>query len=182
MARTKLREMMQDDAGKAAVSSLDIGKVGELVDRMLALQARRDELTTLLDQVVLDLNQVKEVDLPTMLDEVGVSKLEVNGHAVSIKTEYFPNVVKANEPEFFDWLRRTGHDDLIKREVKVVFGKGEDRKAEELYTKLLARYSVTQKQSVHPQTLRAFIREQMDRGANLPSVIDINAVRTTIIK
>lgn len=173
---------MQHDAEEPLVSPLDIAKVRQLVEQLTRLQAREAQLTQQLEVAKRELRQVREVDLPTLLDEVGVNSLVVDGHAVTVKTEYFPNVTKANEDKFFQWLRSTGHDDIIKNEIKVAFGRGDDQKAAKLYMQLAAKYDTTQKLSVHASTLKAFVREQMEAGNSLPSVLDINAVRTTIVK
>ena len=186
MAKSKqasaLLAAMQHDVEEPVVTPLDIAKVRQLVERLMGLQSRQTELALQLEAANRELRQVKEVDLPTLLDEVGVNSLVVDGHSVTVKTEYFPNVVKANEQKFFDWLRSTGHDDLIKNEIKVAFGRGDDQKAAKLYLQLAAKYETTQKLSVHASTLKAFVREQMEAGAPLPNVLDINAVRTTIVK
>lgn len=186
MAKSKqasaLLATMQQDAAEPVVSPLDIAKVRQLVGQLVQLQTREAQLAAQLEAAKRELRQVREVDLPTLLDEVGVNSLVVDGHAVTVKTEYHPNVTKANEDAFFDWLRSTGHDDLIKNEIKVAFGRGEDQLAAKLYLQLAKKYETSQKLSVHASTLKAFVREQMEAGAPLPSVLDINAVRTTIVK
>ena len=70
----------------------------------------------------------------------------------------------------YNWLRENGLADIIKNEVAVQFGKGEDNKAEQLLT--LAEqegYEPTQKQKVEPMTLKALYRERVEAGRALPS-------------
>ena len=180
---TALLAVMKEDASAPVVTPLDINKLRVMVQRLGLLQAHAARLTKDLEEASNGVKQLCEVDIPTVLDEVGVTSIRVDDHLVSVETKYFPNVVKANEAAFFEWLRKTGHDDLIKNEVKVVFGRGEDEVAAGVYTDLREHYdAVTQKQTVHAQTLRAFVREQMEAGAELPPVLDINPVRTAIVK
>ena len=70
----------------------------------------------------------------------------------------------------YNWLRENGLADIIKNEVAVQFGKGEDNKAEQLLT--LAEqegYEPTQKQKVEPMTLKALFRERVEAGLDMPS-------------
>ena len=70
----------------------------------------------------------------------------------------------------YNWLRENGLADIIKNEVAVQFGKGEDNKAEQLLT--LAEqegYEPTQKQKVEPMTLKALYRERVEAGLDMPS-------------
>ena len=70
----------------------------------------------------------------------------------------------------YKWLRENGLGDLIKNEVAVTFGKGEDNKAEQLLS--LAEqegYEPTQKQKVEPMTLKALFRERIEAGLAMPS-------------
>ena len=70
----------------------------------------------------------------------------------------------------YNWLRENGLGDIIKNEVAVQFGKGEDNKAEQLLS--LAEqegYEPTQKQKVEPMTLKALYRERVEAGLDMPS-------------
>jgi predicted NACHT family NTPase len=66
-------------------------------------------------------------------------------------------------------LRDNNHGDLIKNTISVDFGRGEDNDAADLKQGLndMGR-SYTDKTGVHPQTLRAFVREQVESGQTLP--------------
>ena len=58
----------------------------------------------------------------------------------------------------YNWLRENGLDDIIKNEVSVQFGKGEDSRAQELLSLAgLNGYEPTQRQKVEPMTLMASI-------------------------
>ena len=70
----------------------------------------------------------------------------------------------------YQWLRENGLEDLIKNEVFVTFGKGEDNKAEQLLG--LAEqegFEPQQKSKVEPMTLKALYRERIEAGLDMPS-------------
>ena len=63
-----------------------------------------------------------------------------------------------------------GLGDIIKNDVIVTFGRGEDNKASDYAN--LARgqgFEPIQKVGVNPQTLKATLRERVESGSNLPS-------------
>ena len=67
-------------------------------------------------------------------------------------------------------MRENDHGDLIKNNVSVSFGKGEDSNAVSLKSELEAKgLVVDQKQDVHWQTLRGFVKEQIEKNKTLPS-------------
>ena len=69
-------------------------------------------------------------------------------------------------------MREHNYGDLIKREIKTNFGKGEDERANEVVKKLTELgIQVTDKASVHHSTLNGFAREQFEAGKPLPTEI-----------
>ena len=130
------------------------------------LKIKEDAVKTTKDH----LRKLVEEDLPNKLAEIGLSKVETtNGDKVEIKPFYRGHISKERMAEAFKWLRKNNHGDMIKNEIKTVFGKGEDGKSITL-KKLLndSGISFTDKESVHPQSLNAFIREQTEKGKALP--------------
>ena len=130
------------------------------------LKIKEDAVKTTKDH----LRKLVEEDLPNKLAEIGLSKVETtNGDKVEIKPFYRGHISKERMAEAFKWLRQNNHGDMIKNEIKTVFGKGEDGKSITL-KKLLndSGISFTDKESVHPQSLSAFIREQTEKGKALP--------------
>ena len=69
----------------------------------------------------------------------------------------------------FNWLKTNGHEDIIKNVVSVQFGRGEDGKADYLLGNLQSQgFSPATKRWVEPMTLKAFVREQVEKGTDLP--------------
>jgi hypothetical protein len=73
------------------------------------------------------------------------------------------------EEEAFAWLKANGHEDIIKNVVSLQFGRGEDESAETMLQSLTSQgYSPSNKRWVEPMTLKAFAREQVESGTDLP--------------
>jgi len=63
-----------------------------------------------------------------------------------------------------------GNSDIIKNDITVTFGRGEDNKAAQYA--VLARgqgFEPVQKVGVHSQTLKAVVRERIESGRDMPS-------------
>lgn len=103
--------------------------------------------------------------IPEILGEYGIEsgslKLK-DGHVLEIKEVISATITKANQAAAYTWLRDNGFGDIIKREVAVAFGKGQDEDAETLLRALAMQgLPVTDKEGVHASTLKSFIREQL---------------------
>ena len=157
----------------AMPTNSEISEIAALAANQLFWQAKVTEAELLLKDAADRLRQVQEIDLPNAMAQAGVSSITLpSGEKVSIKEDIFASIPK-NElyHEALDWLREHGFGDVIKNAVTVSFGKGEDEQADELL-RILAehhwRQMADQKMSVHPQTLKALIKEQLAKGTNVP--------------
>ena len=100
-----------------------------------------------------------------------MTKLKLrDGESVEIKKIYGASIPHESQQEAFQWLREHDLGDIIKNDITVTFGRGEDNKAA-TYA-VLARgqgYEPVQKIGVHPQTLKAVVRERLESGQEMPS-------------
>ena len=106
-----------------------------------------------------------------MLAEQGLSSLKLaDGSAVEVKKVYNCTIRKDNIDSAYTWLRENGLGDIIKNEVSVQFGKGEDNKAQLLLDLAVSNgYEPQQKTKVEPMTLKALFRERVEAGLDMPS-------------
>lgn len=144
--------------------------VAELANRQLSLEKEIEDLEAQLKEKKESLVQVAEKDLPEALAECGLSEVKLlDGSKVSVKPYYQANPPKEKYDEAMAWLRDNGHGDLIKNDVTVSFGKGEDDRAVD-FKRFLSENgtSYSDKTGVHPMTFKAFVREQVETGQNLP--------------
>ena len=121
------------------------------------------------------LGKVSELDLPDALAAVGMREFTLeDGYKVTVADEYYANIPSADSESVelrdrreacFTWLRDSGNEALIKHEIKISTGKGDEIIADS--AKLaLARLNIpfTDVEAVHWQTLRAFTKEQIEAG------------------
>jgi len=153
------------------VDNNDLKQVAALVRQQLILEQRVEDLTAELKKAQLDLAHVSGEALPAALAEHGLTELKMaDGSKVTVATVISANISKERSEAAHQWLRDNGFGDLIKNTVSVTFGKGEDEKAVELVKELDSEgFNVDQKEAVHPSTLKAFCKEQIEKGSEIPS-------------
>lgn len=155
----------------SSVDNNDLKQVAALVRQQLLLERRVEDLTADLKRAQLDLAQISGDVLPAALAEHGLTELKMaDGSKVTVATIISASISKDRLPGAHGWLRDNGFGDLIKNTVSVNFGKGEDDKAGDLIRELEDDgYSVDQKEAVHPSTLKAFCKEQIEKGSEIPT-------------
>ena len=148
--------------------------IQQLSGYCLELQALEDEISTKEEETKAlkeKADKIASEIIPNMLAEQGLSSLKLaDGSGVEVRKTYSCTVKKDNLASAYQWLRDNGLGDIIKNEVFVTFGKGEDNKAQDLLD--LAEqsgYEPQQKQKVEPMTLKALYRERIEAGLDMPS-------------
>ena len=138
------------------------------------LQTYEEEIAELEEQIKKKREKADKISseiIPNLLAEQGLASLKLaDGSSIDIRKSYNCTIKKDEMESAYNWLRENGLADIIKNEVAVQFGKGEDNKAEQLLT--LAEqegYEPTQKQKVEPMTLKALYRERVEAGLDMPS-------------
>jgi len=165
-----------------SITQIDAAK--NLSDKILKLKNLEDEISNAEESV----NKLKEqakvlsqIEIPNMMHEMHITKLKLkDGESVEIKPYYYASLaqgIKETDSDYvqrkeqaFTWLRNNGLGDIIKNDITVTFGSGEDNKAAEYV--VLARgqgFEPVQKENVHSQTLKALVRERVESGQDMPS-------------
>ena len=150
-----------DDAGDL---SSQVTKLQKLEDELADAEAHVKELKKQIDMVGGEV-------IPTMMQEMNISTMKLaDGSAVEVKPVYGASIPVAKKEEAFKWLRDNDLGDLIKNEVTVSFGRNEDNKASN-YANLAQGqgYQPVQKLKVEPMTLKALVRERVEKGLDMPS-------------
>jgi hypothetical protein len=166
-------EMEADQAAASSVETLDTGGVSTIAELARAVRNKQDEVLKLeetLKEAKKDLLKLTDEDLPALLHEIGVSKMELeDGSKVELKPTYGAYIKVENRDKAFGWLKENGYDDIIKNVVSVQFGRGEEKLADDLVSLTTdAGYSPDQKKDIHPQTLKAFVKDQVENGNEFP--------------
>jgi len=138
------------------------------------MRRQKTELEALEEQLAIAkkaMLKTEREDLPQLMAEVGLSELKLeDGTVISIKEEVDAKISEANRASAMGWLADHGFGGIIKTEVSVMFGAGSHDDALHLVESLNGQgYSGAQMaETVHPSTLKAFVKEQLAAGTALP--------------
>ena len=115
--------------------------------------------------------ELSQIVIPQMMKEMNITKLKLkDGASIEVSNFYSAKIIPEKQEEAFNWLRSNGLGDIIKNDVTVTFGRGEDNKAMAYATLAKGQgYEPVQKIGVHPQTLKAVVRERTESGQDLPA-------------
>ena len=150
--------------------SSDIAKsCNKLLDVQKQITAAEEQLKKLQEAESL----LSEQTIPNLMQQAGISLLKLaDGSSVEVKPFYSARIPSTKTEEAFEWLRQNGFGDLIKNNVTLTFGRSEDQDAKNLVDELKKKgHNVTQTEKVEPMTLKAFVKEQIQMGRNVPADI-----------
>ena len=171
-----LTKLMEQDFEETLASSVEkVDQQGLTSVAALARQIRdkEDRIKSLEDDLKAEkkaLLKLTDEDMPAMLAEIGISSFSLDdGSQVEVKQTYGASILVDNRPKAYEWLRDNGYDDIIKNTVLCQFGRGEDDQASAFAAFAQKQgYVPEQKTEIHPQTLRAFVKERVEEGDAFP--------------
>lgn len=167
---SNINEMFEEDAGALTVNDEQLSGIGGLAKRAKLLEKEIEEIESVVKERKEQLSKLLEDTIPAALSEMGMKSFKMeDGSSIEVKPFYSASIKDANRAAAYEWLREHGFDDIIKNTVSVRFGRGEDELCDGLLNLLRTNnYPVEQAQKIEPQTLKAFVREQIERGSELP--------------
>ena len=169
---SEINDMMLKDSKDL----LDNVEITTIAAECVKLKQKEDEIAALEEQLKNKKTEADDISsrvIPELLAEQGLSEIKLSdGSKVSVRKEFRAMVPKDDlkREAALQWLRDQGLGDIIKNNVTVSFGKGEDNKAEQLL-RLAADngFEPQQKSDVAWNTLSALYQERVEAGLDMPS-------------
>ena len=166
---------MASDSGENPdkLDTLDTGKldgVSRLANEAANLEREISDAEQLLKGKKQALHKITDEQLPEALEEMGLQKFMLtDGAEISVKPIYAATIPVDRREEAFQWLRDHEFGDLVKNNVTVTFGRGEDTTAKEFVGLCGSQGFVpSQTEKVEPMTLKAWLRERVEAGDPIP--------------
>jgi hypothetical protein len=153
----KLRSDELDGVSRLAQEAADLER--EIADVEQKLKDKKKALYKITDE-----------QLPEALEEMNLQKFTLtDGSEISVKPIYAASIPKDRRDEAFQWLRDHEFGDLVKNNVTVTFGRGEDDTAKDFIGLCGEQGFVpSQIEKVEPMTLKAWLRERVEEGDPIP--------------
>ena len=157
------------------MSSIDINQdsvksISEKCNNLKEIHVQIKDVEEKLSQLKSKARDFEERIIPEMMQEAGVSLLKLkDGSTVEVKPFYAAKIPESRVDEAFGWLRTKGFEDLIKNTVTASFNRGQDNQVSELIKVCEQHgFNYNKKEKVEPMTLKAFVKDQVEGGKELP--------------
>ena len=169
---SEINKMMSEDTK----DMLDNIEITDIAQQCIKLKEKEDEIAELEDKLKAKKAEADDISsrvIPELLAEQGLSEIKLaDGSKVSVKKEFRATLPKDDlrRESAYQWLRDQGLGDIIKNNVTVSFGRGEDNKANQLMDLAVANgFTPQQKSDVAWNTLTALYEERVKAGLDMPS-------------
>lgn len=172
----------QDNPLQAAMNAaMETPAVGaDLLQRITASAAELAAAVKTVAQIEEQLDKAKSrvlnlrtQALPQLFDEAGIPGLDLDETTrVERDTEIYCSISEANQAKAAAWLRENNLGSVVKESIFIPIDKGDTERVKTI-TKLLIsnKISFAEKSSVHPQTLKALVKERLAESKPIGSAI-----------
>lgn len=163
----------ENEAMPELIPDEGVGRISALAQKQVKLEAEILFIKKVIEQKEADLKELQESQLPNAMFELGVSEFKLaTGEKISIQKKVIGNIKKENQEAAYKWLEENNLSGLVKKQVNLDFAKDEVDLSEvvstiqDTFPEL--DFSATSKKTIHPATLNAFCKEQIESGVTLP--------------
>lgn len=168
-------DFTEDDPGK---EESELEKIAKLADRQEEAEQKVAELTLQLSKAQAALADISEKQLPELMASLGLDEVKTsNGLKVKIKSTMrasMPQEDMEKQGKAISWLEDNGHEHLIKRQITVMFGRGDTAWANKFEADMKKRKKPLvwdRKMTVHAKTLASFITNELEKGTEVPMTL-----------
>lgn len=146
----------------SGVEADDLATLKGLGDSLNELNSKVIEAEEEVSKLKTTRKQVAEELIPDLMNKVGLKLVQLED-GTKIKVDEFVDARIKDANVAFEWLRETNNESIIKNQISVSLGRGDDDKAQQII-ELLKENDVEadHKITVHNQTLKAFCRDALD--------------------
>ena len=106
--------------------------------------------------------------IPAEMEAMGLERVDVDGNSISLQQFVYASIPATRKEEAYNFLRSIGEDDIIKNEVVVGFGMGQDNVAGAVVDDLRNQgLAPAQKTHIHPMTLRTWAKNRIENNQEI---------------
>jgi hypothetical protein len=158
-------DMFDEGAALSDVNTDTAKTLSGLVRTLRRIEQEVEDTEQHLKHLKQEKHKLSVETIPALMDEMGVERVDVDGVTVVRKLMVHASIPAERKEEAFSWLRENGLDDIIKNDVTLSFGKGEDNLAGDVVGMLEERgFHPEMRAHIHPSTLKAFVKERFTDG------------------
>ena len=181
-------KLIEDDAGAESIKLPDdatMKRIATLAIEQVALEHDIEGHEERLADLKRRLDELRDKTLSDLLLSVGITDVKLaSGQRVTVNRMVFASIKGDAREKAIAWLEKSGFGSLVKSTLIVDAEKGGGEKIKKL-TEMAEKLglSATEKSDVHPQTLKAFVAEQLEKGSDIPQdMFGVHVVNRVKIK
>lgn len=162
-----------------------LAKLGTLATELYEAEGEVSRCEETLKKAQKARDHLSQVQIPEVMEEAGLKKIETpSGITLEVISKIRGSLNAQSKNEAMNWLVENGHGGIVKHELVIALGKGDEEGAEELLSELETQgRQVKDSRSVHTSTLGSWMKEQLKEGEKPPSeLFNIFEQRQTKIK
>lgn len=156
---------IEDMEGATPISESSLEEVVKLAKLQVKLEQRIENGKKFLAALQEELNELSSKTLPNKLALLGLESLTLeSGEVVKVEPFISTSIKEENQNEAYAWLNDNNHGSIIKNVITVSFGV-ESKEEQERLKALLEenQFGFEQKESIHSSTLKAFVKERVEK-------------------
>lgn len=189
--RQELRDLFQGDSGKGSrVGSLPqeegLSKLSKLAKEAQDWAEQAALYEAKLAAARAEVQHRLVVKIPEIMNEIGIKDFTLtDGTTLEIKDVYSASISEENQTEAFGWLTKNKFGSLIKTNLVVNVGRATPAQLKGIMSAVAKALKTariesrpTIKEQVNPQTLKAFVKEQLTQGNPKKMPLDVFGART----
>jgi len=153
------------------METIDPDKLSTEVEKLQSIQDEIKSLEAKLKDKKEDEKYFSSFVIPKLMEEMNLASLKLrDGSELSVKKIFSATIKADKKAEGIKWLRDNGLGDIVKNNITVTFGQGEDNKAVEYASLARERgYEPTQDEKVHHASLTVVMKDFKEKGNEIPS-------------
>lgn len=145
----------------------------ELADMYLEAEELVAQKTKELEDAQKALDDIAVFRIPTALDGLDGNFPVGDGITIQVKEHIRASIAGEKAKPAIKWLDDNGYGNIVKRQLIAEFPKEDQERFQEFLTKITPALQelhvvLTDKHSVHPGTLVAWVKEKLGEGVELP--------------
>ena len=161
---------LRDDAPDQ-VDVIDPTELSEVIEQYKSVAAQILAAESKLKELKAQEKYISNFSIPEIMNKMNLSTVKLkDGSELSVKKVYSATMKADKKPQAIQWLRDNGLGDIVKNNITVTFGQGEDNKAVEYAGLARERgYEPTQDEKVHHASLTVVMKDFKEKGNEIPS-------------
>ena len=152
------------------LNAVDPTELSDAIEKLNSVSAQIKNAEAGLKKLKEEEKQINNFTIPEIMNKMNLSTVKLrDGSELSVKKVYSATIKADKKAEAIKWLRDNGLGDIVKNEITVNFGQGEENKAM-AYANLAKEsgYEPSQKEAVHAMTLKVTMEDWKNKGNDVP--------------